>query len=486
MATKNIVPRANGEGKLGTGGSNGKGWLEGHFTDVTTGSANQGGKIVLASNDGAPTGDSHRLGVIEFKGAEDSSGTLVNAARIEALTEAAWTNVENGGALFFWTTDGDASESLVAKFDSNKKTTLYGVLELNADASNYARFTCSATGDLTVETVGSGTTDSDMTFTADGKITMTPANISGTVFHLDANAATGNIVDIDAGTLDIDASGSVSIDTPGVISIDSNNDSNYTVTGSGTSLTLNAVGGGSAQQAIVESAGTGAAACAITASAGGITLDAETDIVIDANGGDITFKDDGTSLAAVDANGQLTAKNYRTIWIGAGAMSPAGTNGAQAGTDSWTSTSSYLTQDKYLFDASTDEYVFFNMVMPEQWDLGTMKVKFYWKASSNASGNVIWGIQSNARSNDDKIDVALGTAVTVTDAAHQEIDANQPVQISDATGAMTVGNSPAADDMIYFAVYRDANAGGDTFNADAELLGVSIQYREHLTVEAAW
>ena len=41
-------------------------------------------------------------------------------------------------------------------------------------------------------------------------------------------------------------------------------------------------------------------------------------------------------------------------------------------------------------------------------------------------------------------------------------------------------------ELLYFAVYRDANAGGDTFNADAELLGVAIQYREHLTVEAAW
>ena len=35
MATKNIVPRANGQGKLGTSS---KGWLEGHFTDVTNAS----------------------------------------------------------------------------------------------------------------------------------------------------------------------------------------------------------------------------------------------------------------------------------------------------------------------------------------------------------------------------------------------------------------------------------------------------------------
>ena len=269
------------------------------------------------------------------------------------------------------------------------------------------------------------------------------------------------------------------------ISLDATTHSNFGVTASGQSLSLTAAGGGT-QVVRIDSAGTGADAASITASAGGITLDAETDIVIDANGGDITFKDNGTSLAAVDANGQLTAKNYRTIWVGSGAMTPAASNGATASSDSWTSTSTYLTQDLYKFDASTDEFVFFNMVMPEQWDLGTIKVKFYWKGTSNASGNVVWGIAGNARSDDEKIDVAFGTSVTVTDASHQEADADQPVNITPATAALTIANSASAEDMIYFAVYRDANAGTDTYSDDADLIGVSIQYREHLTAEAAW
>ena len=151
-------------------------------------------------------------------------------------------------------------------------------------------------------------------------ISIVSEHTAGVALHIDCDANAGSIVDIDSGVIEIDTAASISID-----SVD---DSNYTITGSGKSLTLNAVGGGASQQAIVQSAGTGAAACAITSTAGGITLDAETDIIIDANGGDITFKDDGTSLAAVDANGQLTAKNYRTIWVGAGAMSPAATNGA--------------------------------------------------------------------------------------------------------------------------------------------------------------
>jgi hypothetical protein len=94
--------------------------------DTTTSSANTGGALRLSANDGAVMGDSHRLGVIEFTGAEDTSNTQVVGARIEALTDAAWTNAENGCALYFYTTDGNASQTNVLKLDSNKKATFAG------------------------------------------------------------------------------------------------------------------------------------------------------------------------------------------------------------------------------------------------------------------------------------------------------------------------------------------------------------------------
>ena len=97
--------------------------------DTTTGSASTGGSLRLSANDGAPMGDSHRLGVIEFTGAEDSSNTQVVGARIEAITDAAWTNVENGCALYFYTTDGNASQTNVLKIDSNQKATFSGKIQ---------------------------------------------------------------------------------------------------------------------------------------------------------------------------------------------------------------------------------------------------------------------------------------------------------------------------------------------------------------------
>ena len=91
--------------RLGIGTSSPGAQLEIH--DTTTSSANTGGSLRLSANDGAVMGDSHRLGVIEFTGAEDTSNTQTVGARIEALTEAAWTNAENGAALYFYTTDGN-------------------------------------------------------------------------------------------------------------------------------------------------------------------------------------------------------------------------------------------------------------------------------------------------------------------------------------------------------------------------------------------
>ena len=78
-------------------------------------------------------GDSHRLGVIEFTGAEDTSNTQTIGARIEALTDAAWTNAENGCALYFYTTDGNAAQTSVLKLDSNKKATFAGDAQVAGD-----------------------------------------------------------------------------------------------------------------------------------------------------------------------------------------------------------------------------------------------------------------------------------------------------------------------------------------------------------------
>ena len=61
------------------------------IVDTNTSSATQGASLKLGSNDGAVMGAGHRMGVIEFAGAEDGGGTMVGGARIDALAVDAFT-----------------------------------------------------------------------------------------------------------------------------------------------------------------------------------------------------------------------------------------------------------------------------------------------------------------------------------------------------------------------------------------------------------
>ena len=185
--------------------------------DTTTSSANTGGSLRLSANDGAAMGDSHRLGVIEFTGAEDTSNTQVVGARIEAMTDAAWTNAENGTALYFYTTDGNASQTNVLKIDSNQKSTLNGVLDITdtTDSSNDSGDTgalrceggasiakklfvgtdLTVTGDLTVN--GTTTTINSTTLTVDDKVVVIASGAA------DSSAADGAGISVDGASATI-------------------------------------------------------------------------------------------------------------------------------------------------------------------------------------------------------------------------------------------------------------------------------------------
>ena len=95
--------------------------------DSTASSATQGGKLVLMSNDGAAMADDHRLGVIEFQGAEDASATISIGARIQAICRDAWDGSNNDADLEFYTTDG-TTESKVLTLDADKLATFTGAV----------------------------------------------------------------------------------------------------------------------------------------------------------------------------------------------------------------------------------------------------------------------------------------------------------------------------------------------------------------------
>ena len=158
-------------------------------------------------------------------------------------------------------------------------------------------------------------------------------------------------------------------------------------------------------------------------------------------------------------------------------MVPTVTNGALAATEEVTNTFDY-----YAFDTSTAEKVQFKMPMPEQWDGGTIKAKFYFLPSSTNTGTVQFSIAGTSLDTGDIISTAMGTAAVHTALAANGTD--NDVHITAATAACTIDGSPAEGHLVLFEIARVTAT--DTYNADVHLLGVNIQYRETNTASAAW
>lgn len=176
----------------------------------------------------------------------------------------------------------------------------------------------------------------------------------------------------------------------------------------------------------------------------------------------------GAAWTTFAAAGSTQGK--QAIYVAAAAMRPSVSGGCAAIAAVATSANQpdLLTLD---FDAGTDEFAQFSMVMPKKWNAGTMTARFHWTHGSTTTNfAVVWGIQALALSNDDAIAANYGTAVTVTDTGGTTND----FYTSDESSAMTAAGSPAKEDMVYFRVYRDADAGGDTLAVDAKLIGITL------------
>lgn len=201
----------------------------------------------------------------------------------------------------------------------------------------------------------------------------------------------------------------------------------------------------------------------------------------------------GTALQVLRMNAAATAQeyadaqlvgSYRNLYIDADAMVPCTTAGAAAGTKEYGTND--IEFDYFAFDGgATEERIQFKIAMPDEWDKGTVKAKFFWSsaAGSTAGDTVEFGIKAGAISNDDAIDAALGTAVTVSDTLLANDGAD--MQVSAASAAITVGGTPALGDMVAFEVYRNTD-GTDDMTEDAWLFGVQIQFKETTTAVAAW
>lgn len=186
---------------------------------------------------------------------------------------------------------------------------------------------------------------------------------------------------------------------------------------------------------------------------------------------------------ATTGRGEWNASKYRTIWIDAGAMM---TNGLSAGP----STALYSPtngnnpcMDVWDFDSATPETNFFKLMMPDSWDLGTVKVKFFYFATDvSANNSNIWGVTAMAVSGGDLIDLnSYGTEVLVTNVVQNATNKLN----SCISPALTIGGTPALGDMVIFKLRRSAGAGYGGLG-DVRLTGVAIQWKDNNSNPVVW
>jgi len=168
-------------------------------------------------------------------------------------------------------------------------------------------------------------------------------------------------------------------------------------------------------------------------------------------------------------SGAVKIAGKETMWVPASAMYGATTNPAAAEQVETTATRPDM---KVLdFDAGTDEFAQFSVAFPKSWNEGTVTYQVYWTPASTNTGDCIFGLQGVSCGDSDTIDIAYGTAINITDAG---IGTVEDQQVSAESSAVTIAGSPAVDQLTYFQLFRDANAGGDTFSADARVLGIKL------------
>lgn len=160
----------------------------------------------------------------------------------------------------------------------------------------------------------------------------------------------------------------------------------------------------------------------------------------------------------------------RAIFIPATAMWVATTAGcaALAKTELGTNDIDIQTLD---FDKDTIEYAQFSLIMPGNWNAGTVTFIPHWTAASG-SGAVNFAVKGTSYANSDALDAAAGTQQESVDTL---LTAND-LHIGPESSAITLAGTPAASEYVHFVVYRQATDGGDTLSVDAKLLGIYLKY----------
>ena len=212
--------------------------------------------------------------------------------------------------------------------------------------------------------------------------------------------------------------------------------------------------------------------------AGAVNVAADSIAIIDADDSNATKKESIADLATAFAGSGITATSgalsndvigKQSMWIPAVAMYPTNTGGcaAIALTETTAGRPDMYTLD---FDASSDENAQFSIAFPSYWNENVIQFQVYWTTTATDTDSVDWELAAVSVVDSGTMDVAFGTAVSVTD---NVISAAEDLYVSAVSADLTVA-SAAANAVTFFNIERDA--GSDSMAEDAKLIGIKLFY----------
>lgn len=123
------------------------------------------------------------------------------------------------------------------------------------------------------------------------------------------------------------------------------------------------------------------------------------------------------------------------------------------------------------FDASTEEAILWNGLIPEGASLGSgLKIRVHWRGDTATSGDVVWGAAVE-RDNDSDYDAdSFDTEAT---AAGTVNGTSGKATVTEIT--LTTIDSLTAGDGFYLKLARKATSGSDTMSGDAQVSRVEVR-----------
>ena len=168
-----------------------------------------------------------------------------------------------------------------------------------------------------------------------------------------------------------------------------------------------------------------------------------------------------------------TRLDYGYLWL-VGGLS-ATTSGAATGFK-YESTSDKVNLAVIDFDPTAIEYVSWQLLLPPDYDGGTITYTVYYThaASATTDNKCVWGLSATAFAEAETLDLTYSAVVQAIGTP-----ANNTAYLlhkSAESGAVTILGTPAADELCVMRLSRVATDGNDTLSVDARFIGMKVKY----------